>query len=180
VALVLGCYLSLYRWLQRRWGQGAGISLLVITHLMVGYSMYNVTTYKSDGFYRDEYERITLRPFPESAQLSTHESTGTSSATYPSLNQIWALLKVSPQEYRQLQKQLAQDARFSSYPCIVSRLHHGSRPFQLNLDDTYACGEYAYGYARRNQSQLLYIGFVTDSQSLVILSLDSRFIPSNL
>ncbi|UPL50009.1 hypothetical protein [Hymenobacter sublimis] len=179
MVLVLGSYLSLYRWIQRRWGQGASITLLVVTHLAVVYVVRSTATYNSNGFYRDEYERITLRPFPESGQLSsTHESTSTSSTTYPSRNQTWALLRVSPQEYRQLQKQLAQDARFSPYPCIVSRLHHGSRPFLMNLDDAFACGQYAYGYARRDQSQLLYIGFVTNGQDLVILSLDSAFIPS--
>ncbi|RSK36267.1 hypothetical protein [Hymenobacter metallilatus] len=178
MALMLGAYLVLYRWLQRRWGRGAVITLLVITQLTVGYIIYSVTTYNSDGFYRDEYERITLRPFPESGKLSTHERTRTNSAAHPSHNQAWALLRVSPQEYQQLQKQLAQDARFSPYPCIVSQLHHGRRPFQLNLGDIYACGQYAYGYARRDQSQLLYIGFVTNGQYLAILSLDYGYIPS--
>lgn len=173
--VVFGLYFAFYRWIQRRWGQGASITLLVVTHLAVVYVVYSPATHNSDGFYRDEYERITLRPFPESGQMDTHESTSGNSTGHHF--QTWALLRVSPHEYQQLQKQLAQDARFSPYPCIVSLLHHG-RPFLMNLDDAFACSQYAYGYAQRDQSQLLYIGFVTNGQYLVILSLDSAFVPS--
>jgi hypothetical protein len=118
--------------------------------------------FPSESFYKDEFENVTLREIPESAQFIFKKS------SYPDFHGDYASssqIKLSKEDYKKLLNELSSDSQFSKDGQII-----GFEEFDYTLNNKDQ-NNILVSFTRPIKGEedcYLYIGFYNDNQTIFV------------
>ncbi|MDA3844690.1 MAG: hypothetical protein PF588_10030 [Candidatus Kapabacteria bacterium] len=115
----------LYRWLKKKGYKKLGQSIIIVVTISMIYLVYTAF-YPTDGFYEDEFERITKLEFPESGEILTKY------ASYPDLHGDYfsnAVFRVDSNDFNEILTKIESNVNFERFtPTPVGLIYKQDKP----------------------------------------------------
>ena len=134
---------------------------ILILLLFTIYQTYNAF-FPSESFYKDEFENVTLRKIPESAEIVFKKS------SYPDFHGDYASssqIKLSKEDYNKLLNELNSDNQFTKNGQIIS---FEEFDYTLNNKDENNISASFIRSIKGEEDCYLYIGFYNDNQTIFV------------
>lgn len=156
------------RWKKKGVNKKLGLALLVAAPLLTAYSVHitlkkmgiEQELFHTDDYFTDEFERIALRPIPESAEVVNSISSGRSfNGDYTAVSMI----RLSPEDYRKLLAEIMNDNRLVKDPNLVLSSEFNTLMGDIKRESI----KFSFANAE-DDGKYRYICFLDDLQSIVV------------
>ena len=140
-------------WLWKKGKFGKGLSLALISFL--SFEIYR-SIYPLDGFYKDEFMKVTKIPFPESGEILEKY------ASYPDIHgdyESCALIEVSEKEYLSLSETIQESKDFDKHHVMCGESWASTDFYKVNF--TSKKGGHVAIWGLLNNSNKVLISYVS-------------------